>query len=157
MIRLSEYPAREKGTDDVDWSKLPYAKYDMNFRPLRDEKAELKRTKHFLTVASVCSAIALVTISVINALCPFLFDNTESLSCLAVLQLSRLFWETTIAAIKMAAESISRWFVCCWFQTLGFYFLANDVATSTGRCFCSQSFQRFFLQLTPLPVTTFIG
>ena len=87
MIRLSEYPAREKGTDDVDWSKLPYAKYDMNFRPLRDEKAELKRTKHFLTVASVCSAIALVTISVINALCPFLFDNTESLfllGCAAV-------------------------------------------------------------------------
>ena len=79
MKRLSEYPTREKGTDDVDWSKLPYAKYDMNFRPLRNQKADTEQTKRFLMLASVCSAVALVTISIINACCPFLFDNVESL------------------------------------------------------------------------------
>lgn len=78
MIRLSPYPVREKITDDVDWKNIPEESWEMNFRPLRRPEAELKLFKRLTIIASAFAAVALVAISLLNALCPFLFGNSET-------------------------------------------------------------------------------
>ncbi len=83
MIRLSEYPLRQKG-HDVDWENMPSEPCDMNFRPPRDFEEELVSTRNFLIVASVCSAVAVVVISVVNSLWPFLFSGVESIFLVVV-------------------------------------------------------------------------
>ncbi len=83
MIQLSEYPLRQKG-DDVDWEKMPNEKCDMNFRPPRDVNEDRTQTRDFVSVASVCSAVAVVIISVVNALWPFLFSGLESIFLVAI-------------------------------------------------------------------------
>lgn len=51
----------------------------MNFRPLRKPEKELRIFKRLISVASVFAAVSLVAISVLNALFPFLFGNSETI------------------------------------------------------------------------------
>ena len=78
MIRLAEFPVREKFTDDVVWKNIPRESWEMNFRRLRSHNDELILFKRLTIFASVFAAVALVAISVLNALCPFLFGNLET-------------------------------------------------------------------------------
>ena len=78
MIRLSDFPVREKVTDDIDWKNVPMESWEMNFRRSRVLHEELKLLKRLTTFASVLAAVAMVAISVLNALCPFLFGNFET-------------------------------------------------------------------------------
>lgn len=55
----------------------------MNFRPLRDDEQEIKLFKRLTCFASFFAAIALAAISIVNALCPFLFGNSETILLLA--------------------------------------------------------------------------
>lgn len=86
VIQLSEYPVRHRG-DDVDWTKTPRERCDMNFRPPRNDekqKAEHKELFSFTRIATVFSALAVVAITVVNILWPFLFDSVESIFLIAV-------------------------------------------------------------------------
>ena len=56
----------------------------MNFRPPRKPRAENLATMQFLQVASVCSALAVLTITVVNAVWPFLFVSLESVFLILV-------------------------------------------------------------------------
>lgn len=83
MIRLSQHSVREKVADDFDWRKIPVESWEMNFRPLRDDEQEIKLFKRLTCFASFFAAIALAAISIVNALCPFLFGNSETILLLA--------------------------------------------------------------------------
>ena len=79
MNRLSNYPVRTKVADDVDWKNIPEEKWEMNFRPLRQLTAESEFFSRMISVATVFAAASMVMIAVLNAMCPFLFRNSETL------------------------------------------------------------------------------
>ena len=79
MNRLSNYPVRTKVADDVDWKNIPEDKWEMNFRPLRQLTAESEFFSRMISVATVFAAASMVMIAVLNAMCPFLFRNSETL------------------------------------------------------------------------------
>ena len=83
MIRLANYPVQEKITDDVDWKNVPRESWQMNFRPLRRPEQEHVEFRRITISASMMAAVALVSISVLNALCPFVFGNSETVLLLA--------------------------------------------------------------------------
>ena len=83
MIRLPLFPVQEKITDDVDWKNVPRESWEMNFRPLRQPDKELVLFRRLTIAASVFAAVALVSISVLNALFPFVFGNSETVLLLA--------------------------------------------------------------------------
>ena len=79
MNRLSNYPVRTKVADDVDWKNIPEEKWEMNFRPLRQLTDESEFFSRMISVATVFAAASMVMIAVLNAMCPFLFRNSETL------------------------------------------------------------------------------
>ncbi len=79
MNRLSKYPVRTKGDDDVDWKNISEEEWEMNFRPLRQLPTESACYCRLLSVATGFAAFSMLVIAVLNAMCPFLFGNPETL------------------------------------------------------------------------------
>ena len=142
MIRLAEYPLRQKG-DDVDWEKMPQGRCDMNFRPPRKPRAEKKSTLRFLQFASVCSALSVLQITVVNAVWPFLFDSLES-----------IFLIVLAGAVPLVIGCFNKAYRTGQFAYLVLVTLL--LASNLARLFAGESKANFFVAVFLLGIVPFV-
>ena len=141
-MRLAEYPLRQKG-DDVDWEQMPQGRCDMNFRPPRKPRAEKEATLEFVQVASVCSALCVLLITIVNAAWPFLFVGVESIFLILV-----------AAAVPLVIGYYKR-----KYRTGQFVYLVLVVlllASNLARLFSGESKANFFVAVFILAIVPFV-
>ena len=141
-MRLAEHPLRQKG-DDVDWEQMPQGRCDMNFRPPRKPRAEKEATLEFVQVASVCSALCVLLITIVNAAWPFLFVGVESIFLILV-----------AAAVPLVIGYYKR-----KYRTGQFVYLVLVVlllASNLARLFSGESKANFFVAMFILAIVPFV-
>jgi type IV secretory pathway TraG/TraD family ATPase VirD4 len=141
-MRLAEYPLRQKG-EDVDWEQMPQGRCDMNFRPPRKPLAEKAATLEFVRVASVCSALCVLLITIVNAAWPFLFVSRESIFLILV-----------AAAVPLVIGRFNRKYRIGQFVYMVLVVLL--LASNFARLFSGESKANFFVAAFLLGIVPFV-
>jgi len=115
----------------------------MNFRPPRKPRAEKEATLQFLQFTSVCSALAVVQITIVNAVWPFLFDSLESIFLILV-----------AGAVPLVIGYFNRTYRTGQFAYL--VLVALLLASNLARLFSGESKANFFVAVFLLGIVPFV-
>ena len=115
----------------------------MNFRPPRKPRAEKEATLQFLQFTSVCSALAVVQITIVNAVWPFLFDSLESIFLILI-----------AGAVPLVIGYFNRTYRTGQFAYL--VLVALLLASNLARLFSGESKANFFVAVFLLGIVPFV-